>query len=185
MSAFTRHFSENPFVFHSRDSVLHERDLGIAGERFTVLTPPMGAAMLRGIQNCPFCGTGFTLEVRIDGERIAGRDWTWLPNAVLRSGKAGVWQCETLTIVPGGGNGCLMRMRFTNLSDRTIDAPVQIIVGGSIRKEDTWVLFPLPAELILPVPKPKTVRKVPFCGLPGLRGMWKAAGSGNRIRSVL
>lgn len=143
MSAFTRHFSENPFVFHSRDSVLHERDLGIAGERFTVLTPPMGAAMLRGIQNCPFCGTGFTLEVRIDGERIAGRDWTWLPNAVLRSGKAGVWQCETLTIVPGGGNGCLMRMRFTNLSDRTIDAPVQIIVGGSIRKEDTWV-FSIP-----------------------------------------
>ena len=138
-----RHFIENPFVFHSNDSILHDRDLGIAGDRVSVLTPPQGAAILSGIQHTPFCGTGVTLEVRIDGERIPGREWTWQPNAILRTGKAGVWQSETLTVIPPKSNGCLMRMRFTNLSDRSIDAPVQIIVGGSVRKEKTWV-FSIP-----------------------------------------
>jgi len=143
MIASSQCFTENPFVFHSRDSILHDRDLGIAGDRVSVLTPPHGAAILKGIQHCPFCGTGVTLEVRIDGERIPGREWTWLPNAILRSGQAGVWQAETLTLIPPESNGCLMRMRFTNTSDRNIDAPVQIIAEGSVRKEETWV-FSIP-----------------------------------------
>lgn len=143
MSCFDRYFQESPFVFHSENSILHEKDLGIAGERFSVLTPPMAAAMLQGIQNVPYCGSGFWLEVRVDGERITGRDWTWLPNAIRRSGKAGNWKVETLTLIPGGRNGCLMRLAFTNLSDCAIDAPVQVIVGGSIRKEAEW-LFPIP-----------------------------------------
>ena len=143
MTAYSHHFTDNPFVFRSSDSILHDRDLGIAGDRVSVLTPPHGAAILKGIQHCPFCGTGITLEVRIDGERISGRDWTWLPNAILRSGKVGVWQAETLTVIPPESNGCLMRIRVTNRSDRRIDAPVQIITGGSVRKEDTWI-FSIP-----------------------------------------
>ncbi len=33
-------FRDNPFVFRSEMNILLERDIGIAGEKGTVLTPP-------------------------------------------------------------------------------------------------------------------------------------------------
>ena len=44
---------------------------------------------LDGMQNCPWCGTGTSLELRIDGEQIPGRDWIWLPNIIRRAGRRG------------------------------------------------------------------------------------------------
>ncbi len=136
-------FSENPFVFRSEDSILHDRDLGIAGDKVSVLTPPLGACMLKGIQNCPLSGTGVTLEVRIDGERIAGREWTWLPNSIRRSGKVRNWQADTLTLIPPGENGCLLWMQFKNLSEHAVTVPVQVVVSGSVKRHEKWV-FTIP-----------------------------------------
>ncbi|MBE6569770.1 MAG: hypothetical protein E7658_06100 [Ruminococcaceae bacterium] len=125
-------FRDNPFVFRSEMNILLERDIGIAGEKGTVLTPPEGAAVITRLENCPWSATGLSLEARIDGERIQGRDWTWLPNGILRQGKAGNWQAKTLTMLPPGRNGCILCIEFTNISDTPLEAPLQITVGGGL-----------------------------------------------------
>ncbi len=136
-------FSENPFRFYSENSILHERDLGIAGDRATILTPERLACAVSGMQNCPWSGTGFFMELRIDGEQIPGRDWVWLPNAILRKGKRGNWSATTLTVIVPRSGSAILRMALTNISDEAISAPIQIIVGGGTRYVENWA-FPIP-----------------------------------------
>ncbi|MBQ4050509.1 MAG: hypothetical protein IJD13_02675 [Oscillospiraceae bacterium] len=137
-------FSENPFRFYCENSVLHERDLGIAGDKVTVLTPEKAAAKINGIQNCPWSGSGFSMEIRIDGEQIPGRDWVWLPNAIRRSGKRGNWEVSSLCVIPPKKNGVILRTAFTNISSGAIEAPVQLIFDGGIIRTEDWT-FPIPA----------------------------------------
>ncbi|MBQ7923311.1 MAG: hypothetical protein IJ325_12190 [Clostridia bacterium] len=139
-------FAESPFRFYGEDSILHERDLGIAGDRVTLLTPEKCACKVNGIQNAPWSGTRFSLELRIDGEQIPGRDWTWLPNAILRKGKRGNWSAETLTVIPPKKNGCIIRMAITNISDKVIDAPIQLIADGGTKYSKDW-LFDIPSGI--------------------------------------
>ena len=131
-------FRDNPFRFASEDSILGEKDLGIAGDRVTVLTPECAAARVEGLQNCPFTASGFSLEVRVDGERIPGRKWTWLPNVIRRSGTRGAFAAETVTLIPPGGDGVVMFVSFRNRTETTVAAPIQLIHGGSSRKEAIW-----------------------------------------------
>nr|MBQ4318542.1 hypothetical protein [Clostridia bacterium] len=135
-----------PFRFYSENSILHERDLGIAGDKVTVLTPEKYACKLVGMQNCPWCGTGSSLELRIDGEQIPGRDWVWLPNIIRRSGKRGNWQAKSLTVIPPKHNAVVYRVMLTNISDKAIDAPVQIIFDGGFYRCETWV-FSIPPSV--------------------------------------
>jgi len=140
-------FNENPFRFYSENSILHERDLGIAGDKVTVLTPEKYACKLVGMQNCPWCGTGSSLELRIDGEQIPGRDWVWLPNIIRRSGKRGNWQAQSITVIPPKHNAVVYRVMLTNISDKAIDAPVQIIFDGGFYRCETWV-FSIPPSVL-------------------------------------
>ena len=137
-------FSENPFRFASGASILHEKDLGIAGDRMTVLTPENAACMIKGPQRCPWTATNFTLELRIDGERVPGREWVWLPNIIRRRGSVPGWEAETLTALPPESDICLMRLSLTNRTGKTTEAPVQIVIGGSAGYESRWE-FGVPA----------------------------------------
>lgn len=139
-------FSENPFRFYSEDSVLHERDLGIAGDKVTALTPEKYACKLGSIQNCPWSGTGFSMELRIDGEQIPGRDWVWLPNIIRRSGKRRNWTAETLTVIPPKMNAVIFRLSLTNISSNPTDAPVQIIFDGGTHRVEQWI-FSIPGAV--------------------------------------
>ncbi len=136
-------FGKNIFRFTNENSVLHERDLGIAGKRVSVMTPENRAAYIGGIQNCPWCGSGFSLEIRIDGERIPGREWIWLPNGIIRRGRIGGWEAETLTVIPPEGDAAVMKIRFANRTGHDSAAPVQFIMRGSVRRETSW-RFPIP-----------------------------------------
>ena len=138
-------FNENLFRFSGKDSVLNERDLGIAGSCMTVLTPERAASEIRGVQNCPWSGSGFSLEVRINGERIHGRDWDWLPNIIRRHGKNGGWEAKTVTYLPPDEPICLLRIAVTNQTGHDEAAPIQIIYAGSAKKEDSWV-FNIPVS---------------------------------------
>lgn len=137
-------FCENPFRFNAADSILHEKDLGIAGDMMTVLTPENAACMIRGLQRCPWSASNFSLEFRIDGERIVGRDWVWLPNIIKRHGCTGGWEAKTLTMLPPETDICLMRLELTNHTGKSVAAPLQVIIRGSARYEDRWE-FGVPA----------------------------------------
>lgn len=137
-------FDDNIFRFSGKNSVLNERDLGIAGPCMTVLTPERAACEIRGIQNCPWSGSAFSLEVRINGERINGRDWDWLPNMIRRHGENGGWEAKTVTYLPPDEPICILRIAVTNHTGCDETAPIQLIYAGSARKENNWV-FSIPA----------------------------------------
>ena len=137
-------FERNVFRFTGKDSVLHEKDLGIAGPCMTVLTPERSACEIGGIQCCPWSGSGFSLEVRINGERIRGREWDWLPNIIRRQGITGGWEAKTVTYLPPNAPVCLLRIAVTNRTGREEDAPIQLIYSGSARKENNWI-FSIPS----------------------------------------
>ena len=131
-------FEDNIFRFYAENSILDDKDLGIAGDCVTVLTPERAACEIRGIQCCPFTASGFSLEVRINGERISGRDWVWLPNIIRRHGMTGGWEVKTLTCLPPKSNACILRIAVTNHTGHDEEAPIQLIYSGSARKESTW-----------------------------------------------
>lgn len=136
-------FDRSPFRFPAENNVLAEKDLGISGDRVTVLTPPLAACRVDDLQNCPYTASNLRFEVRIDGERIPGRDWVWLPNAIRRAGAAGAFEARSVTLMPPKRNCCLLLITFRNRSDKTVEAPIQLLYHGSGRKEKTWI-FPVP-----------------------------------------
>jgi len=138
-------FDNNPFAFRGENSVLAEQHLGIAGDRVTVMTPEYAACRISGMQNSPWTATGWAVDVRIDGEQIPGRDWTWLPNAIIRSGKRGCWEAKTLCTIPPERNACVLHIEVKNISDEAIDTPITIMSTGSAQRENIWI-FRIPEE---------------------------------------
>ena len=142
-----RAFSENPFRFHGEDSVLNPRDIGIAGDRTSVLTPEEEACSVRCLQSCPWSATGFAASLAVDGELIPGREWMWLPNMIRRSGMYGDWEASSLTLLPPQRNGCILFLALKNRSEHPIHAPLALILRGSPRKTEAW-------EFNIPSPGP-------------------------------
>lgn len=138
-----RAFSENVFRFESEDSVLNERDIGIAGDMTTVLTPESQACRVNCLQSCPWTASGFAMELQIDGERIPGREWTWLPNVIRRTGKRRGFTARSLTVLPPERRGFLLRIEL-ECGRETGKVPVRIFFEGSPRREDGKWEFPIP-----------------------------------------
>lgn len=146
---FLKHaaFSESPFRMDSFHSIITPPHLGIAGDRLTVMTPPDGACRLRQLNNCPWTAQNFDLELRMDGERIPGDSWEWLPNAIVRRGRRPNWEARSLTVLPPERNCCVIRMEITNISGKPQCVPLQLAFGGSAKRQQNWEFsWPLPAQ---------------------------------------
>ncbi len=131
-------FRENPFRFYAKNSVLNPKDLGIAGERTSVLTPENAACGITCLQSCPWSATGLNAQVIFDGETLPGTDWVWLPNAILRRGKRAGYSVATLTVVPPAHNGILMRMAIESATACEVTVPVAVAFSGSAGKTSDW-----------------------------------------------
>lgn len=152
--SFPSRFSDSPFLFHSRDSILPEKALGIAGQRGSVRTPSNFAGRFEALQNCPFTGTGLTLDFRVNGELAPVTSWDWLPNAILRTGSTSEWDVQTLTAIAPASDAfpagvCVVRfdLHFKGISTPDV-LPLQFVLTGSARRESDWLFgMPAPGEL--------------------------------------
>lgn len=134
---------ENIFYFNSEKNIIQDKYIGICADVASVLTPPDSVFALNTLQACPITNTGFSFDIRIDGEKIKARSWHWVPNAIARTADIEDWCVETLTVVAKGKRGVIQKIKVTNKSSKEKVVPVQIQYAGATRKEDKWA-FSIP-----------------------------------------
>ena len=137
-------FSTHPYRFHSRDSILEEKDLGICADISSVRTPEYSVCSAEGLQSCPYTDTAFRFDLRIDGERVRTAEWEWLPNAMRRRGEARQFSLETVTAVIPRMHGFVMKVTCQNRLNTAQTVSVQVMYRGNPRYESDWQ-FSIPA----------------------------------------
>lgn len=144
MKNYEAYFDECVFAFRSENSVIEEKDLGIAARVASVLTPASSVTALGGLQACPYTNTGMSFDVRIGGERIPVSRWHWLPTAMLREGERGALAVRTLTAMLYDGRGAVEKITVKNKTDAPLSVPLQVMYRGVTRREERWE-FSIPA----------------------------------------
>ncbi len=130
-------FSGNIFRFPGENCILNDKDLGIAGSRLSVLTPPSSVCGLRNLQACPWSNTAFGLDIRFGGEKIRAQSWDWLPNALYRRGMCGTLAAESVTAVPGGMRAVILKVALTNRGADS-EVPLQVLFSGNTEYTGNW-----------------------------------------------
>ena len=136
---------QNIFYFNNEGNILQNKFVGICADVASVMTPEHSVFALNTLQGCPVTNTAFEMEVRIDGETIKAQNWHWVPSAIVREGKCGIWEVETLTAVAISKRGVVQKVRVTNTSENRVTAPIQIQYKGHTRYENVWA-FDMPAK---------------------------------------
>lgn len=146
MKDYINLFESNIFAFDSSNNTMEEKNLGICGDIASLITPEYSVAAMDGFQGCPYTNTAFHVDTFIDGERVKCKHWKWLPNAILRQGKAKQFALDTITAVISGQRSIVQKFMVTNLTDDTLTVPVAIAYHGRTRHEEHWQFsIPTPA----------------------------------------
>lgn len=126
------------FAFDGKNSILEDKDIGIAANLASVLTPPATVAAMKGFQGCPYTNTAFDFSLWLNGQQVKCQDWKWLPNAIWRRGSAGQFSVDTVTAVVPNIRAVVQKVTVKNLTDATLVMPLIVAYRGVTRKEDTW-----------------------------------------------
>ena len=144
MESYMNLFDTCVYTFSSKDNILEEKDLGISSDISSIRTPEHSVAALNCFQGCPYTNTGFTFDVRLDGEKFRCNSWQWLPDAMHRHGSNDSFQLDTLTVVVPGMRTAIEKLTITNKTSQTLTVPIQVAYRGVTRKEENWH-FAIPA----------------------------------------
>lgn len=143
MSDYRELFNTSVYRFEQKMNIMEEKDLGICADISSLRTPEYSVCAAESFQGCPYTDTGFTLDVRLNGERVRVSDWQWLPNAMLRKGRALDFEVESLTAVVSEKRAFVMKITFTDTSGKDRVLPLQLAYRGAPRYEKSWE-FPVP-----------------------------------------
>ncbi len=138
---YMRLFEACPFAFESENNILEEKDLGITSDISSLLTPERSVSAVECFQGCPYTASKFSLELRIDGERLRTNSWKWLPNAMLRYGEGKNFKVETLTAMVPGTRAFIMKVKIKNKLVEDKKLPLTLTYRGNARKEENWVFY--------------------------------------------
>lgn len=156
--SYLERLKSNIFYFNDERNILQTNRLGICADISSVVTPDESVSSMNNFQGCPITNTAFKSEVWIDGERIRAKEWHWVPNGIIRKGRCGIWEAETLTMVAAGKRAIVQKLSFTNNSDKTLTVPLQVQFQGHVRYEpDDWTFCQ---------PKPGNIREVTYKTTP-------------------
>ena len=138
MDSFLELFDFSEYAFDGKNNILEDKDIGIASNLASVLTPPSFVTSMRGFQACPYTNTGFSFDVWIDGENVKSDSWKWLPNAIFRKGQNDRFSLKSLTAVVPNERSVVQSITITNLTEKKLKMPLSVAYRGAARKEENW-----------------------------------------------
>lgn len=145
MKNYMDYFRTCRYTFSSSKSILAEEHLGICSDISSIMTPECSVAQLNDFQGCPYTNTGFSFDIRVDGEKIKCENWQWLPHAILRSGSTETFGMESLTAVIPGMRTVVQKIVLSNKGQKDLAVPLQVLYRGRTRREENWT-FAIPKE---------------------------------------
>lgn len=139
MNTYMDYFENSVYRFTNEKNILEDRHIGICTDVASLRTPPYSVAACDCFQGCPYGDPGFHLDIIIDGQRrIRPREWTWLPNAMLRRGSADDFDVETITAVIPGMRTFVLKVTISDKSGKTSIVPLMAEYRSNPRWEELW-----------------------------------------------
>ena len=132
------------FAYDGKDNILEAKDIGIAADIASILTPFSSVSAMNCFQACPYTNTAFDFNVIIDGEKARCDGWKWLPNAIKRWGETKSFKIETLSAVIPASRTVIQKITLTGKGDSANTLPLSVMFRGKTRMETRWE-FPIPS----------------------------------------
>ena len=143
MKNYEQLFDTSVYSFDGSKNILEEKDIGIAADIASMLTPESSVFAMKCFQGCPYTNTAFDFDIRVDGEKLRANNWHWLPNAILRLGETDSFSVRTVTAVVPKMRSVVQKIVIRNKTNEELELPVTLMFRGKTRKEDKWK-FPIP-----------------------------------------
>jgi hypothetical protein len=126
------------FAMDGDRCLIQEQDLGIINGWITANTLYRDVATLRGLYAPPFASNGFLLELRLAGEKVPTRRFTWRPTEVHREGALTGLHVVTDTIAMAHARTMMLAVTVTNTTATRRTVPVQIHLAGGLDSTPDW-----------------------------------------------
>jgi hypothetical protein len=121
-----------------KQSIMDEKDFGIANGRATVGVNYRDVASISGFFAPPFASSDFVLEMRLFGEKVPTLDYTWYPAEVQRCGMLRRIAVSTCTVLASEGRGGVISVTLVSTASEAVQVPVQMNITGSVDYVTVW-----------------------------------------------
>lgn len=132
----------------SKHCISAERHLWVRGGQITVNPSLTDVFDIKRFHSAPFSGTN-RLTVLIDGKPVVLKSYEWRPSEVLRSGRSGNLQVETLLTPAVDQRGFLLTARLTNQGDKEVTVPIRLAFQGNLNQTQVWRFSPPKSKIHL------------------------------------
>lgn len=175
MKNYEQLFDTSVYSFDGSKNILEEKDIGIAADIASMLTPESSVFAMKCFQGCPYTNTAFDFDIRVDGEKLRANNWHWLPNAILRLGETDSFSVRTVTAVVPKMRSVVQKIVIRNKTNEELELPVTLMFRGKTRKEDKWKF---------PIPKPEKLERESYDLANGILSL-ERDGAAYRLTSSL
>ena len=134
-------FKNCRFSFEKENNILCDRHIGISGNRLSILTPESSVGKINNLQACPFTNTEFIMDVRVGGERVPAKDWSWLPNVIIREGETKLYNITTTVAVPPHNRAVVIKIELENKTENDLLLPLTVEYRGEPRRMEEWIFL--------------------------------------------
>ena len=138
MKNYMKYFNECVYAFESERNIISTEKLGITSTIVSVMTRDTSVCELNTINACPYTASDMTFDIRIDGEKIKAKHWTWLPTAILREGECEGFSVRTVAATIKDGRGAVLKVELTNKKAEEQTVPLAAMYRGVARFHKDW-----------------------------------------------
>jgi len=127
---------QNLFSLDGAASLLDERDTGIINGMLTTNVTYRDVLSFRGLWAPPFFSSDFLFEIRLCGEKVPTKDYTWFPAELRRSGVLNGIKVSSELVLSAGRRTAVFA--FTLESPVTQSVHLQFNIKGGLDYSKVW-----------------------------------------------
>lgn len=126
------------FAMNGEASIMDEADLGIINGMLTTNVTFRDPLSLRGLYAPPYASSDFQFEIRVAGEKVATRKYTWYPFTVERRGSIRDLDISSTLSLCAEQRAALLAITFENRGRDSLRIPVQFTIRGGLDYVTEW-----------------------------------------------
>lgn len=130
--------SYDDFALRGADSITEEEHFGIINGHVTVGVNYRHLGCFSGLCAPPFASSDFRLEMRLWGERVLTREYTWYPIEVREQGRIRQLEVTVEAVLAAGARAQIIAVTLRNTGGARLSVPVQWDLTGSFDYVKQW-----------------------------------------------
>jgi hypothetical protein len=129
------------FDMKGEDILLEEKDLGLFNGMMTTNVPYSQVLEIKGMWAPPYLSSDFLCEVRLFGQTIKTKEYTWSPRQLNRIGNLNKIAVQSTVTLAKDCRAVVMAFTLMNQTDKAMTVPLSLNISGTFAQSKVWDFY--------------------------------------------